>query len=323
MPPLVHIVVLNWNGLADTLRCIASLEQQTYANRRIVVFDNGSKDGSVAALRGLGGRIQLIESAANLGYTGGNNRAMQAALAEGAAYIWLFNNDAVAEQPETLARLVATAQADPRIGLVSPVVCEDADTIFSGCALIDLAVPCYQPSFDMVQAREWQVRFPERMALHGTALLVRSAVVERIGGLDERFFAYWEDIDYSIRSAQAGFRNVIAFETAIRHPPKPSQTAPTEVKPHCYYYVARNELLMWRKFVTGDRLRRVALWSAARQLRQVRRMPGYRDGVEAILAGLWDGWRDIGGPQDHRRRMPQPLRGLLGRYPGVWLKLVD
>jgi GT2 family glycosyltransferase len=51
MPPAVAIVVLNWNGLADTLRCIASLERQTYPNFHILVVDNGSTDGSVAALR--------------------------------------------------------------------------------------------------------------------------------------------------------------------------------------------------------------------------------------------------------------------------------
>jgi GT2 family glycosyltransferase len=324
VPPLVCIVVLSWNGLGDTLRCIASLERQTYPNCRILVFDNGSTDGSVAALQALGTRIRLIESAANLGYTGGNNRAMEAALADGADYVWLFNNDAVAA-PDTLATLVALAEADARIGLVSPVVREGAgpDAAVSGCALIDLAGPFYSPSFDLAQAQHWQARFPDRIALHGTALLVRRAVVERIGGLDERLFAYWEDIDYSIRSFAAGFRNVMAIAASIEHPPKPSQTAPAEVRPHCYYYVARNELLMWRNFVPKRSRRRAALWSAVRQLHQVRRMPAYPAGIEAVLTGMWDGWCGIGGAWDPRRRMPQPLRWLLGRYPGVWLWLVD
>jgi len=166
MPPLVYIVVLSWNGLADTLRCVVSLERQTYLNCRILVFDNGSTDGSVAALQALGTRIRLIESAVNLGYTGGNNRAMEAAFADGADYVWLFNNDAVAA-PDTLATLVALAEADARIGLVSPVVREGAgaDAAVSGCALIDLAGPFYLPTFDLAQAQDWQARFPDHRLL--------------------------------------------------------------------------------------------------------------------------------------------------------------
>ena len=54
MPPAVAIIVLNWNGAEDTLRCLESLERQTYPNVRLLVVDNGSTDGSLAALRALG-----------------------------------------------------------------------------------------------------------------------------------------------------------------------------------------------------------------------------------------------------------------------------
>ncbi|HQT75851.1 MAG TPA: glycosyltransferase, partial [Rhodopila sp.] len=116
MSPAVYIIVLNWNGLHDTLRCITSLEQQQYANTRILVVDNGSTDGSADALRALGDRIELIEVPTNLGYTGGNNLAMHQAFAQDADYVWLFNNDAVAE-PDTLSKLMVRCEADTRIGL--------------------------------------------------------------------------------------------------------------------------------------------------------------------------------------------------------------
>src|SRR5271165_5426418 len=110
--PMVYIIVLNWNGYRDTLRCLVALEQQHYPNYRIMILDNGSTDDSVAMLGDLGDRVCLIKNPDNLGYTGGNNRAMREAFGRGADYVWLFNNDAVAE-PDTLAAMIAACEADP------------------------------------------------------------------------------------------------------------------------------------------------------------------------------------------------------------------
>jgi GT2 family glycosyltransferase len=323
MDPLVEIVILNWNGHADTLRCIASLRRQTYPNARIVVVDNGSTEDPPDAFAGLDPGVRLVRLPENLGYTGGNNAAMRAAFGGGAAYVWLFNNDATAD-PDALAVMVAACEADPRIGLASPIVLEEGDPsiVQLGCGLFDPATHIYTPSYDRAQSAEWQRRFPDRIALHGTALLVRRELYEAIGGFDDVFFAYWEDIDYSMRSAQAGFRNAALLDTAIHHGSKPTMTEPALVKPHYYYFVSRNELLMWRKFCAPAQFVKVALWILQRQLRQIARMPGNAAGVEAVLAGLWHGLLRRGGPYDPARRIPGPLRWLLGRHPMVWVRLL-
>ena len=296
MPPLVAIVGLNWNGAEDTLRCIESLERQTHPNFRLLVVDNGSTDGSVESLRALGDRITLIESEKNLGYTGGNNLGMRRALAEGADYLWLFNNDAIAE-PETLARLIAVAEADPAIGLLSPLVCDDRDRAlihFAG-GRFDLDTPIYEPTEDLEKARAWQEADPGHMALWGTAMLARRALVEKIGLLDERIFAYWEDIDYSIRGALAGFRNVMVFDAVIFHAAKPTILSPGEVKPYYFYFMTRNELLLWRKFCPLKKYLRAALWTLLRQSRQIARMQDSQAHVDAVRAGIWDGFWGKGG----------------------------
>ena len=296
MPPLVAIVVLNWNGAEDTLRCLESLERQTYPNFRLLVVDNGSTDGSLAALRALGERITLIESPENLGYTGGNNLGMRRALADGADYLWLFNNDATAA-PDTLARLIATCEADPAIGLASPLVCDDQDhaTIHFAGGRFDLAAPTYEPTEDLEKARLWQAAAPGHMALWGTAMLARRALVEKIGLLDDRIFAYWEDIDYSIRSALAGFRNVMVFDAVIFHAAKPTIRSPRDVKPYYFYFMTRNEILMWRKFCPTKKYLRALLWTILRQARQIDRMRDSQAHVDAVRAGLWDGLRGKGG----------------------------
>jgi len=323
MHPFVQIVILNWNGFEDTLRCIDSLEHQTYLNFRIVVIDNGSTDGSLQALAGLGDRVRLVALPNNLGYTGGNNVAMQDAFDKGADYVWLFNSDAEAE-PDALTKIVAACEADPTVGLASPLVleAEDHSAIQFGCGLFDLSVPKYTPSYDLPRSREWQLRFPDRIVLHGTALLVRRALYQAIGGLDDHFFAYWEDMDYSIRSGKAGFRNVAVLDTAIYHPSKPTREAPDTIKPHYYYFVSRNELLMWRKFCSGTKFAKVAAWILQRQLRQIARMPGNDAGIDAVLAGLWHGWCGRGGRYNPSERMPEPLRTVLRRYPKFWIRML-
>ena len=323
MHPLVQIVILNWNGFEVTLRCIESLARQTYPNFRIVVIDNGSTDDSLRALAGLGDRAKLIALPENLGFTGGNNFAMQHAFANGADYVWMFNSDAEAD-PDALTKIVAACEVDSSIGLASPLVLEENDhsAIQFGCGLFDLKVPEYFPSYDMGQSRDWQLRFPDRIVLHGTALLVRRTLYQAIGGLDDHFFAYWEDMDYSIRSSQAGFRNVAVLDTAIYHGSKPTRAAPNTIKPHYYYFLSRNELLLWRKFSSGLSFVKAAIWTLQRQLQQIARMPGNTPGIDAVLAGLWDGWRDRGGGYDPARRMPWPASVLLGRYPKFWVRLL-
>jgi GT2 family glycosyltransferase len=327
--PLVCIVILNWNNCEDTLRCIRSVREQTYDRRRVLVIDNGSTDGSAERLAALGDEVELIALAENTGYAGGNNIAFAHAFTStparaAADYAWLLNNDAVAE-PDTLARLVETAEAAADIGLASPLVRAHPDAPaaeFNG-GRIDLTIPTYLMTGDVALAREWQASQPGQVVLHGTALLVRRALWERIGGFDETLFAYWEDVDYSIRSGLAGFRNVADFDTAIVHAAKPTMTAPETIRPHVFYYVARNEMLMWRRYAHGTRWLKTTLWCSVRQLRLLAR-PGFpAAGAEAILAGLWDGWRGVGGPYDPNRRAPWWLRRTLGRYPGSVINLLE
>jgi GT2 family glycosyltransferase len=322
MPPLVYIVVLNWNGHHETLRCIDALEQQSYPNFRILVIDNGSTDGSADRLTELGDRITLTVSPENLGYAGGNNLAMRGAFDSGADYVWLFNSDAVAA-PDTLSRIVAVCEADCGIGLASPVIREEDDRVQFAGRTFDLTVPDTTSTDDVAEARAWQKDQPDRMALTGTAMLVSRALYERVGGLDESLFAYWEDTDYSIRSASAGFRNMVVFDTAIFHPGKPTIASPGSVKPHYYYFMARNELLLWRKCCPRMKFLKSAVWVLRHRLLQIERMPGNTVGIDAILTGVWHGWLGVGGKYDPGQHMPPLLRYWLGAYPGLWISLID
>lgn len=107
--PKVFIIILNWNGLEDTLECLESVFKLDYPNFEVIVGDNGSTDESVAIIRKTYPQVIMIENKENLGYTGGNNIAMHYAMDHLADYVWLLNKDAVVEK-DTLSKLVRSAE---------------------------------------------------------------------------------------------------------------------------------------------------------------------------------------------------------------------
>ena len=302
--PLVLVVLLNWNSYEETRTAIESVQRMDYPNFRILIVDNGSQDGSVSALKALSGeRVDLLMSPVNTGYTGGCNLGMERALAMGAKYIWLLNNDAVVE-PTALSSIVAIAESDDRIGLVTPQIAAlDEDRLTFAGGIISTKDKVYEDTHDPVVAAEWRERYPDAGLVSGTAMLVRAEVVRRIGMLDPAFFAYFEDIDYSVRSAKAGFRNVVDPNSVVRHLEKNHNKKPDEIRPHYWYYMARNESRFWRKHLGFMGSLRLSWNSFNRFLRNRNRLSGKPES-DAILAGLWDGWRNRGGAYNPHARMP-------------------
>ncbi len=318
MTPPVFVIILNWNGTDDTLAAVASIEQQDYPNRHIVVVDNGSEEASVAPLLKPNQPFHLIRNTVNRGFAGGCNTGIDYALTQGAAYIWLFNSDALAP-PDMLRLLVAAAEADKRVGLVAPLMRDmpPPHRVINSCARFDRQTLIYNYTDDVGTMLTWHEQFPDQVALMGAALLIGRALAEKIGGFDEAMFAYWEDIDYSIRSSAAGFVNRLVTETALLHPMKYVYDRPDSVRPYYYYYMFRNEILLLRKHGAGVRAFKALRWATLEQLRNIERLRNHGTAVQAALAGMWDGWLNRGGPYSPRRRMPQPFRAALARYPAL------
>jgi GT2 family glycosyltransferase len=313
--PLVLIVLLNWNSAEETIAAVQSLRVMDYSNYRILIVDNASQDNSLARLRPLTSEdLELLESPINTGYTGGCNQGMKRALELDARYVWLLNNDAVVP-PHTLSSLVSLAESDASIGLVTPRIAslEEDRLTFAG-GIISIQDRLYNETHDPSIAREWSARYPGRDLVIGTAMLVRTDLIRAIGMLDTRFFAYFEDIDYSARSIQAGFRNVVDPNSVVRHLEKNRNTRPFEIKPHYWYYMARNESRFWRKHLGLMGSLRQSWYSFNGFLRHYNRMARMPESRDALLAGLWDGWLDRSGPYHAGVRMPSLPSFLVNLY---------
>jgi GT2 family glycosyltransferase len=195
---------------------------QDYPAHSIVLVDNGSTDDSAARLRaGWGDAVSYVQTGSNLGVAGGYNAGIRAALAGGASYVTLCNNDVVL-QPSFVRELVAVFEARPRAGVVAPVM-----LYFDGPGLI---------WFAGVRQGRWlrySVNSYRRLPLSalgplaGTvfasdyvptcASLLSREAIERVGLLDERFFFGHDDVDWSLRAQALGFECLVLGRALVRH----------------------------------------------------------------------------------------------------------
>jgi len=313
--PLVLVLLLNWNSAQETVTAVASLRRMDYPNFFIMIVDNASQDDSLERLRPLSGeQVEVLESPLNIGYTGGCNLGMKRALERDAKYLWLLNNDALVDS-DTLSSLVATAESDSSIGLVTPQIAAlDEDRLTFAGGVISIKERLYNETHNPAVAQEWNARYPKDGLVIGTAMLVRTDLIRKIGMLDTRFFAYFEDIDYSARSAQAGFRNVVDSGSLVHHHEKNRNTRPHAMTPYYWYYMARNESRFWRKHLGMLGSLRQSWYSFNGFLRHLNRLKDRPESRNAILAGLWDGWMDRSGPYHSGVKMPLPAAALVNLY---------
>ena len=321
--PRVFIIVLNWNGIAHTLECLESLSRLTYPDYEIILVDNGSVDDSVETVRRRFPWVLLIENEQNLGYTGGNNIGMQHALKQGADYVWLLNNDTVVE-PDVLGKLVFEAEACPEAGLISPVVryYDDPEKIQYIGACPDFRTFSFNPVTEPAALDDPLVQ--RILMLYGTALFIRRSVIETIGFLNERYFAYQEDFDYSLRALQANFRTMVMPDTYILH--KESQTS-EKGSPFHVFLMTRNLYFLWKDHLRGLR-KMVMLWhylgvmiGHMKYFSEQKNMPVFN----ACLSGVWAAIRGQGGAPDLNKNSPVWFRSIfrffISWHPYLWINL--
>ncbi|HEX5456741.1 MAG TPA: glycosyltransferase family 2 protein [Candidatus Saccharimonadales bacterium] len=200
----VYLVVLNWNGKDFIEDCLDSLQKQTYSSE-IIVVDNGSSDGSLETVEQKYPDIYLLKEPKNRGFAGGVNIGIKHAMRKGADAVALFNNDAIADK-EWLAELVKTMENKPGTGIVTSKLMRSNKKHFDSTgdfySTRGMPFPRGRNRVDKGQYDEPGNVF----GASGGASLYRCSALKEIGLFDERFFAYYEDVDISFRTQLAGWR---------------------------------------------------------------------------------------------------------------------
>ena len=246
--PRVSVIVLNWNGRDDTLACIESLRSIDYPDHEVMVVDNGSSDGSVDALRTRFPELEIVETGQNLGFAEGNNVGIRRALARGADYVFLLNNDTVVD-PFLLRRLVEAAERCPEGGIFTPKIyyhSQPARIWSAGVRWLEGTM-----EFQHVQD-ETQYRFDERGVAAtdyacGCALLVKSAILRKVGLLDAKFFLTYEETDLCYRARREGILSYYVPRAVLWH--KISVSFGGAESPLIRYFITRNRLLWGERYL--------------------------------------------------------------------------
>ena len=248
------IILLNWNSYEHTANCIASLQQVTPANFDVIVVDNGSEDGSGTLLKQNFAHIKYIQAPTNLGFAGGNNKGFEYAIAHGYEYSLMLNNDTFVE-PNFLELLTNYMDVHANVGAIQPKIFfnNNRQKIWNGGSyFLSWLGWTYSKNY-MRTAGPAQNNFAEVDWITGCALLVRTSIVQQIGALNDHFFIYYEDVDFSFRIRQAGYKLIFHPQSVIYHIAGMANKAKVKGKegyanPYVHYLNFRNHIWVLRTY---------------------------------------------------------------------------
>lgn len=276
--PVLHIaiVILNWNGLNDTLRCLGSLAHLHLPDgvtAHILLIDNGSDADPSGLIHQQFPQVQMTRNAQNLGFAGGCNVGIRMAMAMGADEVLLLNNDTVVS-PDFLAQMLGVTQRLPQPVIAAPVIydMQQRDQVtFAGGTVdfgrgkfghhTDINTSGFSEKPDVFTEGLGFLKKPNpsekisEVSTHdyvtGCAMLIPRAVIERIGLLEAAFFAYCEDVEYCVRAQRHGIASVVVHNSHIWHDESSSTRRGLNAGSHSplkHYLLIRNQIRVVKQY---------------------------------------------------------------------------
>lgn len=214
MPPLVTLVILNWNGRRYLQTCLDAVFHQTFQDFEVLLVDNGSTDDSVPFIRATYPQVRLLINDTNLGFAAGNNQAFRASRS---TFVATLNNDTQVE-PNWLEALVGGMEGDEKIGMCASkmLFAHHPNMINSAGICVDRAGIAWDRKGGAPDDPDAIATEPVFGACAGAALY-RRAMLDDVGLFDEEFFAYLEDVDLAWRAQLAGWDAIYVPQARVYH----------------------------------------------------------------------------------------------------------
>jgi N-acetylglucosaminyl-diphospho-decaprenol L-rhamnosyltransferase len=247
--PVIDIVIVNWNSGSLLYECVASLDQSDVAERlNVIVIDNASSDNSANALAAKRLHLTVIKNPDNRGFAAANNQGAQT----GSAPYLLFLNPDMRVHFDTLshAMLYLDDPAHGRVGVIGVRLFDSEGHLRRSCArtpsvvtlflhtlFLDRLLPAFVPQHFLTEWDHGDTRPVDQVM--GAFLMIRRSLFVQLGGFDERFFLYYEDVDLCLAARQAGWTVVHLASVAAEHSGGGSTRA---VKDRRLFYLANSKV---------------------------------------------------------------------------------
>jgi GT2 family glycosyltransferase len=245
--PRVAVIIISWNRIDELVTCLESFSCVTYPNYEVVIVDNASEDASVPTVRERFSWATVIANPENIGYVGGSNVGFRYALAHGADYVFLLNQD-TKMTPAVLNELVDVMQRDRRIAITgaknllmqNPAYTWGKYGVLDWGPMLVRSVGGYEPDRPEPSPKDvdWVI---------GNGCMMSRAALERVGLFDEEFFHLEEDVDWSTRARKLGYRVVYVDSAAILHKGSSSGDDTQPIVFFYAYFLGRNVIVFARK----------------------------------------------------------------------------
>lgn len=254
--PLISIITINYNQAETTLQFLRSCAQLTYPNYEIIVVDNASRPVLTECVDAdRYDRLRIVRSEQNLGFAGGNNLGMAQAAGD---FFFIVNND-TALSPTLLEDLLQPFGVHERAGVSCPKIRyydNPALLQYAGYSAMNMLTGTAVPvGLGQVDNGRYDQSGTTHFA-HGCAMMVRRSVVEQVGRFAERFFLYYEELDWSQRIKNAGYEIHYQASASILHK---ESVSVGRFNPLKTYYLTRNRILYMRRHCT--RLQRTVFYA--------------------------------------------------------------
>ncbi|WP_339706712.1 glycosyltransferase family 2 protein [Algoriphagus aquimarinus] len=253
--PSVAIILVNWNGYAYTAACLTSLGKIDFPTYRIFVVDNASQNREGQRLKEEFPEIQLVGNSENLGFAGGNNVGIREALEETFSHIMLLNNDTEVE-PDFLGKMLEGFSNTLGHGIVQPLICflHAKDQVWSAGGKWNSILGRAITLGDRRNRLEYNAHSQALDWATGCCMLISREALLDVGLLNEQYFAYFEDVEWSLRFREKGYAIRLAADAVIYHEAGASSKkkhAEGTLSPRVFYYHVRNQFYILRSQVTG------------------------------------------------------------------------
>ncbi len=248
----IDIIIVNWNTGGQLRACLSSIaaaDRQGFGLQRVRVVDNASSDGSADGHGDIDIPLEVVRNPENRGFAAACN---QGAAGSGADYLLFLNPDTKLFRDSLSAPLAfMEREGNERIGIVGIRLVGDDGTPHRSCARfpdarhflsrifgLDVLFPRLLPSYRLLDWDHGENRFVDQVT--GAFFLVRRAVFETLGGFDERYFVYMEELDFSRRMSDAGWKSFYLADAASYH--KGGGASETE-RGHRLFYMVRSRIV--------------------------------------------------------------------------------